>query len=227
MLNWKKHKVLMVQILKKIYENKFLRVTLGFKGGTAGHFFYELPRYSVDLDFDLLAIDKKEEVFDQIKLLLSKYGQIKDQKIKQNTIFFIISYGGLEHNIKVEISTRNWGNTFVLKNYFGIAMRVITPEDMFANKLIALTGRVKFASRDVFDVYYFFSSGWDINEEIIKKHTGVYLEKYLKSCVTFLQENQNKNILQGLGELLDEKQKNWVKNNLVKDLIFLIKALEN
>jgi len=38
-----------------------------------------------------------------------------------------------------------------------------------------------------------------------------------------LEKFDNKYILQGLGELLDAKQKDWVKNNLKKDLIFQLK----
>jgi len=33
----------------------------------------------------------------------------------------------------------------------------------------------------------------------------------------------DRNILSGMGELMDEKQKAWVKNNLKKDTIFLLK----
>jgi hypothetical protein len=29
-------------------------------------------------------------------------------------------------------------------------------------------------------------------------------------------------LLQGIGELIEEKDKNWIKNNLKKELIFLL-----
>jgi len=44
----------MVQLLKDIYSDIELANYLGFKGGTALMFFYELPRFSVDLDFNLI-----------------------------------------------------------------------------------------------------------------------------------------------------------------------------
>jgi len=47
---------------------------LGFKGGTAAMLFYGLPRFSVDLDFDLLDSDKKELVLEKISQLLPRYG---------------------------------------------------------------------------------------------------------------------------------------------------------
>lgn len=46
-----KHKFFMMQVLKDIYSDRELASCLGFKGGTALMFFYNLPRFSVDLDF--------------------------------------------------------------------------------------------------------------------------------------------------------------------------------
>ena len=51
----------MVQILKEIYADIELANCLGFKGGTAMMFFYDLPRFSVDMDFNLLC-NKKEDI---------------------------------------------------------------------------------------------------------------------------------------------------------------------
>jgi len=102
-------------------------------------------------------------------------------------------------------------------------MRVMTKEDMFANKLIALVNRKNTASRDIFDLYYFFTQNWDINEDIIKKRTGKNLKQYLEEVLIFLENFDNKLILHSLGELVDEKQKTWIKESLRKDLVFFIK----
>jgi hypothetical protein len=99
----------------------------------------------------------------------------------------------------------------------------MTKEDMFANKLLALIGRKNTASRDIFDLHYFFTQNWSINEEIIKKQTGKSLRQYLEEALVFLENFDNKLILHSLGELVDEKQKTWIKENLKKDLIFFIK----
>ena len=50
-----KHKFFMLQILRDIYSDLELANNLGFKGGTALMFFYNLPRFSVDLDFNLIS----------------------------------------------------------------------------------------------------------------------------------------------------------------------------
>jgi len=117
----------------------------------------------------------------------------------------LLSYGEKEHNIKIEISTRNLGNNYQILNYLGISMLVMKKEDMFANKLITLLERKRTANRDLFDLYYFFSQNWDINKEIIKLRINCDLNECLKKCLQVVQKVNNKQILQGLGELIDEK----------------------
>lgn len=62
-LNVPEHKNILLQILKDIYSDTTISPFLGFKGGTAAYMFYDLDRFSVDLDFDLLDETKKEIVF--------------------------------------------------------------------------------------------------------------------------------------------------------------------
>ena len=108
MLNREKHQLIMGQILKDIYTDVSISPLLGFKGGTCAYFFYNLRRFSVDLDFDLLVVNEENQklVFEKIVAILSKYGQIKDQYIKRFTVFALLSYGDEDHNIKVEINVR-------------------------------------------------------------------------------------------------------------------------
>lgn len=54
------HKRRMLKILADISANPKLAINLGFKGGTCCYFIHGLDRFSVDLDFDLLNIAKKE-----------------------------------------------------------------------------------------------------------------------------------------------------------------------
>ncbi|PIP27658.1 MAG: hypothetical protein COX30_00675 [Candidatus Moranbacteria bacterium CG23_combo_of_CG06-09_8_20_14_all_39_10] len=223
MFNWSQHKLIMAQVLKDIFENQKIASKLGFKGGTACLLFYDLPRFSVDLDFDLLTEAKNETILDEVTKIAEKYAKIKETYIKRNTIFLLLAYGEKDHNIKIEISTRSLKNNFDVLNYLGIPMLVMTKEDMFANKLIALVNRKNTASRDIFDLHYFFTQNWGINEEIIKKRTGKNLKKYLEEVLVFLENFDNKLILHSLGELVDEKQKDWIKEKLRKDLMFFIK----
>ncbi|MCX6565014.1 MAG: nucleotidyl transferase AbiEii/AbiGii toxin family protein [Candidatus Aminicenantes bacterium] len=225
MLDQNVHKTILLQILKDIYTDASLGPVLGFKGGTAAHFFYGLSRFSVDLDFDLLNEDAETLVFEGIEKILREYGTIKEKYRKQHTLLFVISYDEKAQNVKVEINRRIFGSRYELKNYLGISMLVMVREDMFAHKLVAMLERTKRANRDIFDVWYFLKHNWPINEEIVKKRTKMPFREYLGKCIKFIESTSDRGILHGMGELLDEKHKVWVKANLRKDAVFLLKIL--
>jgi len=224
MLDRNVHKTILLQILKDIYTDTSLGPLLGFKGGTAAHLFYDLGRFSVDLDFDLLNEDKEAFVFEKIEKILREYGTIKEKRKKQHTLFFVLSYDEKAQNIKVEINRRSFGSRYELKSYLGISMLVMTREDMFAHKLVAIFERAKTANRDVYDIWHFLKNRWPVNKEIVEKRTKMDFKDYLKKCIEFMESLINRSILSGMGELLDEKQKAWAKANLKKDTVFLLKV---
>ena len=220
----------MGQILKDIYTDVSISPLLGFKGGTCAYFFYNLPRFSVDLDFDLLVVNGENQklVFEKIAGVLSKYGQIKDQYIKRFTVFALLSYGDDDHNVKVEINVRklaeNINDRYELKEYLGISMLVAKKDYLFAGKLSALTLRNEAAMRDIYDIHYFAKNNWAIDAEAIKEITGKTIKDYLADCVAFIEKVKNNQLLRGLGELIDsEKEKAWIKTHLKTDAIFMLK----
>lgn len=230
MLNKEKHQLIMGQILKDIYTDVSISSLLGFKGGTCAYFFYNLPRFSVDLDFDLLKVTEENQkiVLEKIVAILNKYGEIKDQYIKRFTVFALLSYGDGDHNIKIEINVRklaeNMKDLYEIKEYLGISMLAAKKNYLFAGKLSALTLRTDVATRDLFDIHYFAKNHWDINSEIIKNFSGKTIKEYLPDCIAFIEKIKDKQMLQGLGELVDsEKQKDWIRNHLKADAIFMLK----
>ncbi len=230
MLNREKHQLIMGQILKDIYTDITISPILGFKGGTCAYFFYGLPRFSIDLDFDLLVVNEENQkiVFEKIVDILSKYGEVKDKYIKRFTVFALLSYGDDDHNIKVEINIRklveNIQDHYELKEYLGISMFVAKKDYLFACKLSALTLRNETAMRDIFDIHYFAKNNWDIDTEVIKERTTKTAKEYLTDCIVFIEKVKDNQILQGLGELVDsEKEKAWIRNHLKVDSIFMLK----
>jgi predicted nucleotidyltransferase component of viral defense system len=230
MLNREKHQLTMGKILKDIYTDITISSLLGFKGGTCAYFFYGLPRFSVDLDFDLLVVNEKNQklVFEKIIGILGGYGRIKDQCIKKFTIFALLSYGDEYYNIKIEISTRelvkNIKNHYEMKEYLGISMFVAKKDYLFASKLSALTERNETAPRDVYDIHYFAKNNWDINPEVIKERTGKTTKEYLVDCIDCIEKVRDNQILRGLGELISgEKEKVWIKSHLRNDSVFMLK----
>lgn len=228
MIDISRHKFVLVQILKDIYSDISIASLLGFKGGTAAHLFYDLPRFSVDLDFNLLDPEKKNILLETIPSILGKIGRIKQQREKRFTLFFLLSYGEKERTIKVEISKRIFPDHYKVMSYLGISMLVMTQEDLFAHKLVALLDRKSPANRDYFDLWFFMQNHWDINKEIVELRTGLSLKEYLKKCERIVESINERYILQGIGEVMDTKLKNWTRENLKKELLFLIRFyLEN
>ena len=82
MVDINKHKFFLAKILKDIYSDIELANYLGFKGGTALMFFYGLPRFSVDLDFNLIVTNKESLVYQKVRKILLKYGTIHDEAEK-------------------------------------------------------------------------------------------------------------------------------------------------
>ena len=218
------HRSILLQILKAIYTDTSLGPLLGFKGGTAAHFFYGLPRFSVDLDFDLLQEAQEDIVFSKMGDILKEFGIIREKHKKLHTLFFMLSYDDRAQNIKVEVNRRSFGSRYELKHYLGISMLVMVKEDMLAHKLAAMIERGKTANRDIFDVWFFLKNNWSVNRDIVETRTKMAFKEYLEKCVRFIESASQRGILHGMGELLDEKQKAWVRTNLIKDAAFLLKV---
>jgi len=223
MLNKDIHKNILINTLNSIYKDTQIRTFLGFKGGTAALLFYDLPRFSVDLDFDLLDPSKKELVFQRLKEILSKVGKIDQAHEKQNTLFFLINYQSQERNIKVEISKRAIKSEYEVKNYLGIPMLVMKKDDMAASKLAALVERKKFAARDMFDLWFFLVNNWPIDEELLQEITGFSLYNMLNKAQERIKDIKKTELLAGLGDLLDNKQKAFVKEKLQAELLLQLR----
>jgi len=225
-LNTTTHKNILIKILKDIYTDSTIGPILGFKGGTAVYLFYNLNRFSVDLDFDLLDAEKEDYVFEQVKKILENYGTIKEAEKKRFNLFYVMAYDDKvpgAQNIKVEINRREFGSKYEVKSYLGISMKVMVREDMFAHKLCAMYERIGKTNRDIFDVWYFLQNEWPVNKEIVESRTGMKFKEFLQKCIDSLEKITDQNILSGMGELLDAKQKDWVKAKLRTETIFLLK----
>ena len=217
------HKRILLQILVEIF--KSIDSKVAFKGGTCAYLFYNLPRISVDLDFDILKPLNTEDI-ENIKKILSKFGEIRDFHVKRNTIFFLLNYGEGYPNIKIEFNRRVWeNNKYKIIWFLGIEMKIADETTIFTNKLIALGDRKNPVARDVFDVYYFLKTGFSLNEELIRERTGKNLDEFLTFLSTYIKKKfSKKNILLGLGEVLEEKQKEWIRQNLINEVLELIKS---
>jgi len=114
---------LQIIILNSIYKHKFGKYFF-FMGGTAMRYFYKMPRFSGDLDFNTPSLDYQEfeNILEGIGKDLSKEGlPITTSKSRRNNLFtanllfndVIKKYGisdkrGMSLMIKIEINRPEW-----------------------------------------------------------------------------------------------------------------------
>lgn len=221
--NYSTHRTILFQILKDIYSDTNIAPYLGFKGGTAAAFFYQLDRFSVDLDFDLLDESHLDLVYDTIYSIINKYGIVKDQEKKRFSLFFLLSYEDKFHNVKVEINRRQFGSQYKLQTLLGIPMLVMERQDMFAHKIMAMHERIGQTSRDIYDIWFFLQHRFPINQTIIEQRAGLPFAEVIQACIDQLNKLNTNKILDGVGELLTDSQKDWAKAKLKQETIALLR----
>ncbi len=224
MIDINKHKFLLTRILKDVYSDINLANCLGFKGGTALMLFYDLPRFSVDLDFNLICKDKEQKIYDKVRAILLKYGAIHDEARKFYGPVVVLDYGKGERKLKIEISNRQFDDHYEIKNFLGINMKVMTMPDMFAHKLCALLDRHSIANRDIFDCWFFMDRQTPVNKNIVEDRMNMSLADYLQKCIDQLKSMKDKGLLQGMGELMDVDMKSFVRTNLRSEAIGLLEV---
>lgn len=213
MLNRDKHRQIMFQILKDIFNSRLWKY-FAFKWWTACYFLHGLNRFSTDLDFDLLEDDIA--IDDELIDILQPYGSIK----KRHNI--ILSYWEHDVNIKIDINRKIWKhNRYEIVNFYGTDIKVQNKATIFSNKIVAFLERK--ANRDIYDLYFFFKNIFPINTNLIEERTTSQYDEVLMQVKNKLKAlPSHYNILNGLGEVISEKQKHFVKNALIKELIGFI-----
>lgn len=211
----KRYLSLLLTELAKAFPEK-----IAFKGGSSAYFFYNLPRFSFDLDFDMLRPFSAADI-DLFREVISRYGQMREFRDKQNTLFCLFDYGKGHPNIKIELNRRVWkNNVYKPVWFFGVPIAIADEATVLTNKLIALTDRKLPVARDLYDSWYFLKIGFPIKEALVMERTGKDLAAYLKAAMVFVKRTYTaRNVLHGLGDALDEKQKAWAKVHLVSEAI--------
>ena len=220
MLDWSIHRKYMFDIIKDIYQSP-LKNSLWFKWWTLCYFLYWLDRFSTDLDFDLLNLDYKN-IKPIVREILKKYWVIKDEYDKKFTIFFLLDYWKDEKNIKIELSKKKSINDeYENINFYWTDIWAMKKNCIFANKLMALHRRMK--NRDLFDVYYFFKNDFPVKEILIEEQTWMsYQELLMKLKQEIPNKFNEKTLLAEVWDLVTEKQKNFIKTKLVKEVLWYI-----
>lgn len=162
----------LIEILRFINNNEYLKNKLALKGGTAINLlFSNLPRLSVDIDLDYASkVDKNEMLKDRAVILfeLEKYLHQQGYLVSKHSRFsyaldsLVISYqtsGNSSDNIKIEINyvlrshihpleLKHIEFTFIKESFSVLTVNKI---EIFASKMNALLSRSQI--RDLYDTY--------------------------------------------------------------------------
>ena len=187
----------LTEVLQFINTNKELNPLLALKGRTAINLtVFNLPRLSVDIDLNFsenLTRDDTMEKRNYLNELIGRYMKDEGYTIKEEAskrthalYSFVFSYknaGGNRDNVKVE--TNYMLRCHVLSvidcmtnasdAFLPFRVRTLSPEEIFAGKINALTGRA--AIRDLYDTNNMVNEGVfdETGLEMLRKCTVFYL----------------------------------------------------
>src|SRR3989338_11259873 len=150
------------------------------------------------VNINLHKAEKKDAVLKRLKEILPSFGKLSEAKEKRFSLFFLLNYRLGERNVKNEISKRPIKSEFKPKNYLGISMLVMTKQDMAAGKWAALLTRRRFASRDVFDLWFFLKQNWPIDEDSLEKKSEMNLSQAIVKAQERVKKIKKTELLSGL-----------------------------
>lgn len=198
------HKAQLYRLLVCFLDDEKTAPHIFFKGGTCTAMLGFLDRFSVDLDFDLQKGANKQKLRRELHTIFKDLGlEISDES--KPALQFFLKYQAPE-NQRNTIMLEILDNPFLTIDYRAQYLRAInrtaicqTQESIFANKLVALTDRYKkrktVAGRDVYDIHYFFSQGYNYKQEIIRERTGKSALAYLKELKMFINDKMSQAII--------------------------------
>ena len=218
------HRRVLLALLHKIYTRPELAPLLGFKGGTCLYFLHQLPRFSIDLDFNVI---DENDVFSSAAMeqILRTELTINDVYEKENTWLWNGVYEPGQWNVKVEVSKRKFGDEYEQKDLFGLTLPALTLDYQLSHKLCAITDRALLQNRDIFDAHFLLRKHISLVDAVIRKRTQKSTKAYLKALLRFIPSHiSRRGILDGLGELLDEETKKWAQAHLLEETLFLLRS---
>lgn len=229
------HKFWLLQVLTDITEDVFLSQSLAFKGGTCAALRGLLNRFSVDLDFDLLAPEKEiPKVRNRLEKIFSLNGlEIKDksQKAPQYFLKYPVKTATNRNTLKIDVSfpaipTNDYEDIHLTE--IDRIVKCQTVPTMVANKLIALISRYektkKIAGRDVYDVYHFLMNGYEYKKEIIESVRGESIAAFFTKLIDLVETKINTTVInQDLNFLLPDKEFQKIRKILKQQTLVLLR----
>lgn len=237
----------LLEILKEISLHPLLSKTLALKGGTAINLFlFDCPRLSIDLDFNFIGADSKDETdkarkevgaaLGSIFRFLRYFAEFKSSEgidqcyVSYETLFKITDRIKLEVNYLLRLplakpSPRSVRSPFSLR----FKIQMLSLEELYAAKCVALFDRV--TPRDLFDVYLLNSTeAQDYDFDTLKKfflfYSSISRSSFFDFKIESIQALTEKEIKDQLWPLLSKKTRPAQSEMLKKARSFLQRLLK-
>lgn len=222
----------LIFILREINKHPYLKNRLVLKGGTAINLFYlNLPRLSVDIDFDYVGSPIRETMLSERKIvedsLMSiftaqkyKFKLSPDEHAGRKFRLSFIDVYGNNANIEVDINYLMrvcilgpvLKNSFVIDKDIKYKFKTLKIEEILAGKIKALFERN--TSRDLYDLYKFIKLKYNFNKNLLKKISILFcstvyddFRKYSLNDVNKIKQEEIKNNLYPILKLDDRPTK--------------------
>lgn len=236
----------LLEILKEISLHPLLSKVLALKGGTAINLFlFDCPRLSIDLDFNFIGGDSKDETDKTRKEVEAALGNIfrffrypAESKSSEGIDQYFVSYETLfkgTDRIKIEVnyllrlplekpSPRSVRSPFSLK----FKVQTLALEELYAAKCVALFDRV--TPRDLFDVYLLNSPkapeyDFDTLKKFFLFYSSISRSSFFDFKIEFIQKLTEKEIKDQLWPLLSKEARPAKSEMLKKARPFLQRLL--
>ncbi len=219
------HESHMRQILVALFSGPYNDI-IAFKGGTLAYLYYGLTRFSTDIDLDLLDLDKEQDIIQYMDHLLISMGE-SEKIVGRDLHRWRFRYDPNGWIIKIELNKRQ--SPFTRYEQIIIDDTPIQAQDltsMVTNKLLALGNRRY--NRDLYDIHFFLSKGYKLDEKIINDRESMSLHEWVSNIIDQIPNHfQHNTILHQLGEVVDDSQKSRIKNYLADETIQLLRRYLN
>jgi predicted nucleotidyltransferase component of viral defense system len=229
------HRAWLLRLLSAIADDRALMTMLRFKGGTCAAMRTLLDRFSVDLDFDLLAIEQIPEARERLETIFSRLRlQIKDRSKTVPQYFLRYDTGqGLRNTIALDITVPPpRSNEYEAVRLTDIDRFVTcqTVATMVSNKLVTPLDRFakhkSIAGRDIYDIHHFLQRGYAWNAAVIEERTGKSIKAFMAELATFIEKRVTQTVIdQDLNTLLPPEQFRHIRGVLKEETVRLVKAM--
>lgn len=195
---------------------------LAFKGGTALRLFWDLPRYSEDLDFARISPVRPDRILKSFQEIAAAKGwEVTDSAVKRQTVLceYRFRWEGPNFHLKAEVSLRGGRPPVAIMPLRGVPVVVLREDRLVSEKLIAFIERD--AARDAFDAWFVLDKRMELDEAALTKTYGSRA-RFFALAIRKAENLRPRALANDVGKLIGSDQREWLRTSFQEDLIRLL-----